>query len=167
MGTGFHGGFGATKERAYKKSALVPDSSKLLKNIRKEDIIKALFGVTDMSTKIAQSIINNEIGINILGDELFDLIPDKRDPDELKGIPGIQKGRQVYIRRSALTGYSVFVHEGTHAYEFSRNIPQAHISSHQGEYRAYLNEHEYQIKKGEVVEFKDSDDILVHILLNY
>ena len=40
-------------------------------------------------------------------------------------------------------------------------------ASYQGEFRAFMNEHEFQIKKGEHVEFKDEGEIRVHIRLNY
>ena len=76
-------------------------------------------------------------------------------------------GRNVYIRRSSITGYSIFVHEGTHALDSINGIPQNQIGSHHGEYKAFVNEHDYQVKKGEKLDFKDYDEILVHIKINY
>lgn len=69
------------------------------------------------------------------------------------------------MRRSALHGYTNFVHEGTHAYDYLQGVIKP--ASYKGELRAYMNEHEYQIKKGEHVEFQDSGEIRVHIKLNY
>ena len=61
----------------------------------------------------------------------------------------------------------VFVHEGVHAYESYKKIPQSEISSRKGERRAYWHEHEFQVKKGEYVEYKDYGEICVHVNLNY
>ena len=78
-----------------------------------------------------------------------------------------QDGNQMYIRRSSITGYSIFVHEGTHVIDHLNDIPQSIISSFDGELKAYMNEHDYQKKKGEHVDYKDKEEIIVHIKLNY
>ena len=167
MGTGYHGGFGATKGSAYKKSSSNASAPVINRVIRKQDIIDALMGVTEMSTTIAKSIAAKHIGVNILGDELFESTLDLNKIKNPKEVKAYQDGNHMYIRRSAISGFSVFVHEGTHAYEHYHDIPQFKISSHKGEYRAYVNEHDYQVKSGEHVDYKDYDDIWVHIKLNY
>ena len=165
MGAGYHGGFGATKGSALKILPSAGSTPAIKINVSKQDIINALRGVTDMSTLIAENIENKNIGINILGDKLFEAVLGKTDNPEV--INGFQMGRNVYIRRSAITGYSIFVHEGTHALDSVNGVPQHQIGSHQGEFKAFANEHDYQIKKGEKPDFKDYDDILVHIKINY
>ena len=167
MGAGYHGGFGATRGRAYKISHSDLTVPVITRVIRKQDIIDALMGVTEMSTTIAKSLAAKQIGINILGDDLFDKTVDLNRVEDPRDVDGFQDGNQMYIRRSAIRGFSIFVHEGTHAYEFYHDIPQFQISSHKGEYRGYVNEHDYQVKKGEHVDFKDYDDILVYVKLNY
>lgn len=167
MGAGYHGGFGSTKGSAYKKTSSKKSEIRATINVRKKDIINALNGVTEMSSLIAQSIANKSIGVNILGDELFEKLLRKGDVKDTKRIKGLQIKRQMYIRRSAIDGFGIFVHEGTHAYEAYKKIPQKDISSHSGEYRAYVNEHDFQVKKGERVEFIDYDEIRIHIKLNY
>lgn len=167
MGTGYHGGFGATRGSAYKKSSSDSSIPAITRVIRKQDIIDALMGVTEMSTTVAKSIAAKQIGINILGDELFDSTLDLNKVKDPKEVKGYQDGVQTYIRRSAIKGFSVFLHEGVHAYEFYNRIPQAEISSRKGERRAYWHEHEYQVKKGEHIEYRDLDEIIVHVNLNY
>ena len=136
-------------------------------NSVKQDIIDALMGVTEMSTTIAKSIADKQIGINILGDKLFDSTLDRNKVKDPKTVKGYQDGVQTYIRRSAIRGFSVFLHEGVHAYECYNRIPQSEISSRKGERRAYRHEHDYQVKKGEHIDFKDYDEIIVHVNLNY
>ena len=167
MGTGYHGGFGATRGSAYKMSSSDSSVPVITKVIRKQDIIDALMGVTEMSTAVAKSIAAKQIGINILGDKLFESTLDLNKVKDPKGVNGYQDGVQTYIRRSAVKGFSVFLHEGVHAYEFLNRIPQAEISSRKGERRAYWHEHEYQVKKGEHIEYKDLDEIIVHFSLIY
>ncbi len=167
MGAGYHGGFGATRGRALSISSSKSNAPVITKVIRKQDIIDALTGVTEMSTTVANSIAANQIGVNILGDELFESMLDRNKVKDPKTVKGFQDGRQMYIRRSAIRGYSIFVHEGVHAYENYKKIPQSEISSRQGEKRAYWHEHVFQVKKGEHVEYKDYDEILVHVNLNY
>lgn len=165
MGAGYHGGFGATKGSALKILPSSGSSPTIKVNVSKHDIINALKGVTDMSTLIAENIENKNIGVNILGDRLFDAVLGKTDNPEK--VNGFQMGRNVYIRRSSITGYSIFVHEGTHALDSINGISQNQIGSHHGEYKAFVNEHDYQVKKGEKLDFKDYDEILVHIKINY
>ncbi len=166
MGAGYHGGFGATQGSAYKKT-FSTSSSNSSKSISKKDIIDALTGVTEMSTQIAQYIAQKKIGVNILGDSLFESMIDKDNGKEPNDVVGFQRGNQIYVRRSAVNGFGIFVHEGTHAYEYRNQISPKEISSHKGELRAFINEHDYQVKKGERVEFKNHDEILVHIKLYY
>lgn len=167
MGTGYHGGFGATKGSAYKRSSTNSPAPIITRVIRKQDIIDALMGVTEMSTTIAKSIESKHIGVNILGDDLFDSTLDRNKIKDPKTVKGYQAGNQMYIRRSAIQGFGIFVHEGIHAYEYSKKIPQSEISSRKGERRAYWYEHEYQTKKGEHVDYKDYDEIVIHVNLNY
>lgn len=163
MGAGYHGGFGATRGSAYKKETNSNHTQSVTISLRKSDIINALMGVTEASSIVAELIKDKKIGVNILGDELFEATLDKNI--DAKSISGYQERNQIRLRRSALKGYSNFVHEGTHAYDYLQG--KITPSSLKGELRAYSNEHEYQIKKGEHIDFKDSDEILVHIKLNY
>lgn len=167
MGAGYHGGFGATRGRALSISSSKSNAPVITKVIRKQDIIDALTGVTEMSTTVANSIAANQIGVNILGDELFESMLDRNKVKDPKTVKGFQDGHQTYIRRSAIRGFGVFLHEGVHAYEYNMKIPQSEISSRKGEKRAYWHEHVFQEKKGEHIDFKDYDEILVHVNLNY
>lgn len=163
MGTGYHGGFGATKGSAYKKSSSSKHNQCVTISLKREDIIDALMGVTLASTVVAEFIRDKKIGINILGDKLFDATL-RKDVDPKK-TNAYQDKNQIYIRRSALKGYTNFVHEGTHAYDYIKGVIKP--ASFEGELRAYMNEHEYQIKKGEHVEYEGEDEIRVHIKLEY
>ena len=165
MGAGYHGGFGATQGSALKILPSSGSTPAIKINVRKQDIIDALRGVTDMSTLIAENIENKNIGVNILGYRLFEAAYGKSE--DIGSINGFQRGRNIYIRKSSITGYSVFVHEGTHAMDFVNGVAEKLIGSHQGEFKAFVHEHDYQIKKGEKVEFKNKDEILVHIKINY
>ena len=168
MGAGYHGGFGATNGSAYKKAFSISSTNSSNNiSISKKDIIGALTGVTEMSTQIAKYIAQKKIGVNILGDSLFESMIDKDDGKRPNDVVGFQRGNQIYVRRSAVNGFGIFVHEGTHAYEYRNQISEKEISSYKGELRAYINEHDYQVKKGEHVEFKNHDEIRVHIKLYY
>ena len=107
MGAGYHGGFGATRGRAYKKSHSDSPVPVITRVIRKQDIIDALMGVTEMSTTIAKSLAAKQIGVNILGDELFDKTVDLNRVKNPRDVDGFQDGNQMYIRRSAIRGFSV------------------------------------------------------------
>ena len=88
MGAGYHGGFGATLGRALKTSSSNNSVPVITKVIRKQDIIDALMGITEMSTTVAKSIAAKQIGVNILGDRLFDSTLDRnkvKDPQTVKG----------------------------------------------------------------------------------
>lgn len=163
MGTGYHGGFGATQGSAYKKSSSSMHNQSVTISLKRQDIIDALMGVTEASTIVAELIRDKTIGVNILGDELFNATL-RKDVDPKK-IDGYQEGTQIRLRRSALKGYSNFVHEGTHVYDEILGVVKP--ASFEGELRAFMNEHEYQIKKGEHVEYEGEGEIRVHIKLEY
>ncbi len=132
------------------------------RNITRDDILRKLDGITDKSTEIVKYIRDKDIGINILGDQLF---------ENYLGVPsstlGVQVSKQIYIRRSSPSLISDIVHEGTHAIDFRDGISQEVISSWTGEIKAYTEERFFQIASGLKVDFENIDDMLVHIWSEY
>lgn len=160
MGAGYHGGFGLTNgfQMAYKIGYL----SNGYKEYSRNEIVDYLTGVTDVSTKVTEEIRNGNIGINIIGDELFN-----RYFTEGYKCVGVQVGNQIYIKRSATDFYSTIVHEGNHALEYINHIPQKNISSKAGEKRAFLAEHDFQVAKKIKIQFKSEKEIEDYIDKNY
>lgn len=72
----------------------------------------------------------------------------------------------MYLRMSTLNGLSDLIHEGTHAMDHisGRSRKNTLISN---EIRAYKKEHEFQKAAGIKLDFKDEDEIRIHVYLNY
>ena len=128
----------------------------------RDEILKALNGVTEKSSEISYRIGNGEIGLNVLGDDWF---------EKYLGVSSdtvaLQVGDQIYVRSSSASLLSDIVHEGTHALDFLNHLDQMYISSRQGEINAYTAERAFQIGAGLPVQFESIDDLLVHIWSNY
>lgn len=160
MGAGYHGGFGTTNgfRMAYKIGFL----SNGYKEYTRNEIFDYLKGVTTISTKIITEIEEGTIGINVIGDELFN-----RYFTGGYKCAGMQVSNQIYIKRSATDFYSTIVHEGNHALEYINHIPQKDISSKSGEKRAFLAEHNFQKAKKIRIQFKSEKEIEDFIDKNY
>ena len=128
----------------------------------REDIINFLDGVTEKSTEIANAIQNKDIGINVLGDELFEnYLGCSSDTIAM------QIGEQIYVRSSSDSLLSDIVHEGTHAMDYYNGIDENIIASWTGEITAYNAERLFQIEAGMPVQFESEEDMMVHIWSNY
>ncbi len=159
MGAGFHGGFGNTLRKVAHK---IGEILKEYRNYSKADIVLELNDITDDSTAIAQGILNKEIGINIVSGHVLEYYLGVKS-----GTIAIQKGNQIYVRKDSASLISDIVHEGKHVLDYNNSIPQKKIGSHWGELRAYLSEHNFQKKTGRKLDFKNADEIKVHVHLNY
>ena len=118
--------------------------------------------MTEESTEIAKMIRNNDIGLNVLGDDLFE-----RSLGVSSDTIGLQKGNQIYLRGSSASLFSDVVHEGTHAKDYLNGIGEDIIASKKGEIRAFSMERDFQIASGMPIEFETLDDIIVHVWKNY
>ena len=160
MGSGYHGGFGATKGSSkvyrdgYQKNYGI--------NYTREQLIDFLDGKTAQSSEIAIKIRNGEIKLSVLGDELFE-----RAFGVNQDVVGIAIDDKIYLRRNSGTIYSDIVHEGTHAMDYLNGLPYDRISSWEGEIKAYTAEHHFQKASGLAVEFANEDEIKVHVWSNY
>lgn len=154
---------GAFGNKSGKTAALkLGNSQKVIQSFTRDDIIKSLDGVTEKSTQIANGLRNGKIKLNVLGDELFESYLGCSS-DTM----AMQVGNQIYVRRSSSCIFSDVVHEGTHAIDFINNVPQSEISSWTGETRAYSAERFFQIKSGMPIQFKNKEDMMIHIWSNY
>ena len=136
--------------------------NKTVRSFTREDIINSLEGVTEKSTEIANAIQNKGIGINVLGDELFeDYIGCTSET------VGMQIGDQIYVRSSSSSLMSDVVHEGTHALDYFNGIDESVISSWAGETTAYSAERLFQVESGMPVQFVSEEDMMIHIWSNY
>ena len=145
-------------ERGNTVASKVGEVNDSTQNVTRDDILEALNGTTDKSTEIAEAIQDGRIGINVLGDELFENylgLGPNTVAAELNG--------QIYIRRSSQSLYSDVVHEGTHALDYLSGVDERTIASWTGEIRAYTAERDFQIQSGRTVQFPDIQDMMVHI----
>ncbi len=143
-------------------AAKIGSTGQAVQNYTKEDIITALDGVTEKSSEIADALRKKEIGINVIGDELFE-----RYHGCGSDTVAIQVNEQIYVRNSSVSLLSDVVHEGTHALDYYNGISQKVISSWTGETAAYSAERLFQLKSGGKVEFATEEDMMVHIWQNY
>jgi len=134
-------------------------------NITKASIIADLSTGTTQSRRIAQAMEEGKIGVNILGDEMFEKAYRFRGgTGSAAVVDAFAYGRQIYLRQSSADIFRDAVHEGTHALDY--------ISGFQGtvaqwEKRAYFFERQFQLYKGRSTEFKTLNDILKHIKRAY
>lgn len=158
MGSGYHGGFGATKGSSNKVGYQKAQGS----NYTREQLIDFLDGKTTQSSAIADKIRRGEIKLSVLGDELFE-----RAFGVSHDVVGIAIDDKIYLRRNSGTIYSDIVHEGTHAMDYLNGLPHDKISSWDGEIKAYTAEHHFQKASGLAVQFTNEDEIRVHVWSNY
>ncbi|MEY8425651.1 hypothetical protein AALB52_23805, partial [Lachnospiraceae bacterium 38-14] len=131
-------------------------------NYTRDNIIDSLDGVTIKSTEIANALRNKDIGINVLGDELFE-----RYFGCSSDTIAIQIGNQIYVRNSSVSLLSDVVHEGTHALDYLNGISESTISSWSGETAAYSAERDFQMESGMSVQYENEEDMMIHIWSNY
>lgn len=143
-------------------AAKIGDTNQTARSFTREDIINALDGVTEESTEIAKAIQNKDIGINVLGDELFE-----RYLGATSDTVAMQVGDQIYMKSSSSSLISDVVHEGVHAIDYLNGVDESIISSWTGEIKAYSAERLFQIESGMPVQFASEEDMMVHIWSNY
>jgi hypothetical protein len=116
-------------------------------NIGRLDLARDLAGTTRASTDIAKGIRSGEIGVNILGDEMFARAYRLRfgNLEGIEGTAAFAYGEQTYLRKGSQTFLADAVHEGTHALDFTRGFKG---STMQWEYRAWSAEREYLKRLG-------------------
>lgn len=140
----------------------IGNSDKVVHSYAREEIINSLDGVTQKSTEIAHAIRNKDIGMNVLGDKLFESYLGSNS-----NTVAMQVGNQIYVRSSSASLISDVVHEGTHAMDYLNGIDQSIISSWTGETKAYSAERLFQIKSGMPVQFTTEEDMMIFIWSNY
>lgn len=159
MGAGYHGGFGATKGNSKTKIVGYIRGKQVV--LDKLQLIAGISGVTKQASDIVDNIKNKKIRLTILGDDLF---------EKYLGVSAETAAYTVdnhmYLRMSTLNGLSDLIHEGTHAMDHisGRSRKNTLISN---EIRAYKKEHEFQKAAGIKLDFKDEDEIRIHVYLNY
>jgi len=161
---GLDKGAGGAKEGAGSsaQAAKVGNSANASSGMSKDTIVNALDGKTLQSSKIAEGIKSGKIKVNVLGDELFE-----RSLGVDKTVTAVQRGEQIYLRRSSGTILSDAVHEGTHVLDFRNNFGSSGLSSWSWEKRAFFYERQYQLSTGRATDFQTIDDMLTHIWGNY
>ena len=153
---------GAASESGSNSASKIGNTHQTLQNLNRDGIINSLDGVTDKSTEIANALKNRDIGINVLGDELFESYLGCSSD-----IVAMQVGDQIYVRSSSSSILSDVVHEGAHALDYLNGIDEGIISSWTGEMTAYSAERLFQIESGMSVQFASEEEMLVHIWSNY
>jgi hypothetical protein len=131
----------------------------------KADIIEDLSTGTSQSKRIAQAMQRGDIGVNILGDEMFEKAYRYREGgDDVEDVVAFAYGRRVYFRKGSSSIFSDAVHEGTHALDDLNNL---RWDAHLWEKRAYFYEYTFQLWKGRPREFGNLVEILDHIKKYY
>jgi len=135
------------------------------RSLTKADIIADLSTGTIQSQRIAQAMERGNIGVNILGNELFERAYRFRggvgDPSK---VDAFAYGQQIYLRQWSSDIFRDTVHEGTHALDY---ISGFRDSIAQWEKRAYFYERQFQLYKGRFTEFRRLTDIIRHIEMTY
>lgn len=147
----------------------LPHSHSLPKGNGDEAAIKVPTKSPDTFSFTSKAIKNGDIGVNMLGDELF------KKAYKLKGgegsadnIAAFAVGDQIFVRRSSANILSETVHEGTHALDFLRGLPDETTEDLWSlEKRAFFYERQYQRAVGSSVDFASIDEMLEFIFENY
>lgn len=164
-----------------------------LSEIFLDDIIKALEGITEQSSKVAQATKDRIIGRKILEDEIFETIYTSFTNKSAEKVSAFALDGLTYFRES--TPLEIFlkeyVHEGTHILDdFSKignNIEklkkETGLIIHEGEimqpyiknlnkkqlieFRARIFEREFEIASNMDLEFKSISDLIKFIKKHY
>jgi hypothetical protein len=149
----------ASKKSALKESAK-KGAGKAKGPTSKADIIDNLKGKTKQGDLVADGIHSGDIGVNVLGDELFDRAY------AMKGGTGeapqaFQVGDHTYVRRESPTLSSDLIHEGTHRLdELHGNVKVPYeINPYTWEKRAFFYERQFQLASGGNVEFRSLQEM--------
>jgi len=117
-------------------------------------------GTTLQADRVVSKIRSGDIGVNILGDDLFDRF--------LGTDLAVARGPQIYLRQSSANIFSESVHEGTHALDFLNRYGFGGTKSvWQWENRAWFYERQFQLSTGSPVDFPNFEDMMQHIQNSY
>ncbi|WP_347243948.1 hypothetical protein, partial [Thermogutta sp.] len=134
-------------------------------NITKANIVADLSAGTTQSRRIAQAMEEGKIGVNILGEEMFEKAYRFRGGSgNISAVDAFAYKQHIYLRQSRSDIFRDAVHEGTHALDYVSGFKG---SVAQWEKRAYFYERQFQLYKGRFTEFRTLGDILRHIKLYY
>ncbi|HWD26121.1 MAG TPA: hypothetical protein VG387_03080, partial [Rhizomicrobium sp.] len=135
-----------------------------VENLSRDTIIDGLSGVTNQSGRIAEAIANRDIGLNVLGDGLFE-----KAYTRLGGTgdapTAFAYGEQTYVRASSTSILSDVVHEGTHALDYLDKFEAGDV--YESEMRAYSAEYDFQKTLGVPTDFSSRAAINKFIRENY
>lgn len=128
----------------------------------REEIVDGLVGYTQQGNRVAAAIRNKKLGLNVMGDELFEKAYRLYGGDgNLPLAFAVEK--QLYLRRSNGT-LSELVHEGTHGLDHLNGFSG---TLYQWEKRAWFFERQFQKASRAPVDFEEVQDMLDHILFSY
>ena len=117
---------------------------------------------TSQSRRVTEGIEQGRIGMNVVGDNLFERALRHYDPaatGDLSRTVGFAVGNQAYVRQTARDAASVLVHEGVHVLDSLSGVPRSVASL---ERRAYYFERQFQIVTGRRY-MRTLNDIVRHI----
>jgi RHS repeat-associated protein len=133
-----------------------------LSSLSKETLIKELTGTTEQANRIIGRIGSGDVGVNILGDDLF------AKAYKLKGGTGNASAfawaDQIYLRKSSASIFGETVHEGTHTLDYLGGF-QGNVW--QWENRAWFYERQFQKATGRPLDFQNVNDMLNYIKKTY
>lgn len=128
----------------------------------RSDVMNGLSGTTAQGTRIADGIADGSVGLNIVGDSLFN-----RAFGVGSDTVALARGNQIYLRSSSSSFLTDALHEGTHALDFLNGFGRNGASLRQWENRAWFYERQFQQWTGGSVDFGDVGDMFRHINANY
>jgi hypothetical protein len=129
----------------------------------RDTLINALSGATNQSARIAEAYVNGDIGMNILGDDLFEKVY-MNYGGEGEAPAAFAVGTQTYMRASSTSILSDTVHEATHALD---NLDELDLGTFDSEMRAYSAEYDFQRAIGVTPDFSSKSAIAKFIQKHY
>jgi hypothetical protein len=126
-------------------------------------LVNGLDGVTLQSSRVAAAIDSGDLGVNLLGDTMFE------KAYIMKGGAGAAPQAfayqdQLYLRSGSASLLSDTVHEGTHGLDYLNSFPG---SNWMMEAKAYYYERQFQSGAGLPIDFPTNRQMWDHIYQNY
>jgi RHS repeat-associated protein len=134
--------------------------------VTKADMVADLASGTAQSQRIAGAMEKGDIGVNILGQNMFEkaYLHFGGDPGDVSRVAAFARGSQTYFRQGSGRIFGDAVHEGTHALQILEGF-KGTVSDF--EIMAYYFEREFLLGKGRLSDFATLDEMFEHIAKNY
>ena len=171
---GFSGGVNSGLVSASRGPVLLSEELLVLGRQNAASLAKQLRntpGTTTQAIRIAEAIEAERLGVNILGEQMFQSAFKKYGGTG--ALPAsFAYNNQLYIRSTSMNYLSQIVHEGTHGLQFFARHPGVFSNATQAQVRsaeigAYFFERQFQMSTGTRVDFPSLVELLRHVRNSY